>query len=188
MCPSSMPVQCHPTDPAQCHTHVPARCCTRVWWHPHAPLSVTAPHQLGATHVPQLGAIPGSLLGATHVPQLSATPVPQLGATRMPQPGVAPGADVATHRDGGLARELPVLEEQRLRHPLLRHDLQKPRGRGGDAAGRCPREGGGAGSPAPRCTPCPPGSHRRACPHRRARGCRTPRTAASAPPRSSSPP
>lgn len=89
---------------------------------------------MGTTpHVPQLNAPP---------PQLSATNVPQLGATAGSQLGAAPSAGLAAHRDGGLASEFPVLEEQRLRHSLLRHNLQKPRGQGGDVAGGCPRDEG----------------------------------------------
>lgn len=97
------------------------------------------------------------------VPPQCPSSVSPHGATRAPQPAVAPVAGPAAHRDGGLARELPVLEEQRLRHPLLRHDLRKPgRARGGDSTGGCPR-GGGHGLTCPTVHSMPPRKSSSSC-------------------------
>lgn len=66
------------------------------------------------------------------------------GASQPPLPTCrGGGAEGGTHCDGGLAGGLPVLEKERLAHPLLSHDLQGGAERW--LGGREPSWGGGAG-------------------------------------------
>lgn len=163
--PAYAPAPCHPTDPAQHHPYVPAQChpSTPAQCHPRAPLTATTPAQPGVTHVPQLS------------------------ATRAPSP-VLLLAQV---------QPLTVMVDLPANFPYLRNSgfvtrfcatICKSRGAGEEPPTVGVPRVGGTGSPVPQCTPCPPGSRRRACPRQHAHGCRTPRTAASAPPRSSNPP
>lgn len=102
--------------------------------------------QSSATQMSQSDTVPVPQSSATHgsclVPSQDSSPTspvhpipvpPMCLGLVLPQcpcsvsPHCHPQHRLGAHRDRGLARELPVLEEQRLRHPFLRHDLREPR-------------------------------------------------------------